>query len=273
MDSFPYDSRSARARCRLTLTERDLQVAQYVFRFGCLARDQVRTLCGFGSITRVNCKCADLVRAGILRRKQLPYYPGHGDAQTIYCPGRASAALLEADADAVTSLARQVARWHARQIEHVRAANQVLVDFVSALATRSGASLTRFCTELELRRMFVNRGLVPDGWISWQDGGKRFNACIEVDLHHERLTLWRDKICAYLRYLDSGEHASLFGFRSCRVLVLARTEARLRNIRALAGAAGRLFLFAELTVLNPTTVFAPIWQLADGSARIALPEA
>lgn len=267
------DNVRAGRQSRIAVTERDCHLLSLVARFRLLSRDQLMTLTPFGSLTRANTRLAALVRARFLARKELPVCPGHGSAQSLYYASRRSAEVLPLDRQAVVGQIRQIPRWDLRQVEHVRTANQVLVDFIAALRPCPEAALIAFRTEPELRQIFLNRGLVPDGWIVWTTAGKRFNCFIEVDLHHEGLTVWRRKILEYLTYAESGLHQELFGFRAFRVLVLVKSRARLENLRQIAIEAGQLFRFAELTAVNADTVLEPVWLPASGSATLALTEA
>jgi hypothetical protein len=255
---------------RLVLTERDCEIPQLAQRFGILSRDQIKALCRFGSITRVNTRSAALVKAGILQRKTLPVYPGHGSAQALYALGKESFVVLPGDMQEIAQQVRRVGRWDLQQVEHVQAANQVLVDFISALRRNPESALIAFRTELELRRLLVNRSLVPDGWIAWTAQGKRFNCFIEVDLHHEGLTVWRRKILEYVSFAQCGLHQELFGFRAFRVLVLAKSRARLENLRRIAVEAGQLFRFADLGAVRADTILNPVWLPASGSVALAL---
>jgi hypothetical protein len=257
---------------RIVLTERDREVPRVAQRFGIPSRDQIQVLCGFSSVTRVNTRCGALVKAGILQRKMLPVHPGHGSAQALYFLGKASTAVLEADPRDISRQIRQISRWDLRQVEHLRAANQVLVDFIAALRRKPDAAVIAFRTELELRRTFFKHGLVPDGWIAWTAEGKRFNCFIEVDLHHEGLTVWRRKILEYREYAESGLHQELFGFRAFRVLVVAKSRARLTNLRQLAVEAGQLFRFAELGAVDANTILGPVWLPATAAVALALTE-
>jgi hypothetical protein len=257
---------------RHALTQRDRSVLAYVSRFRLLSRDQLMALAPFTSLTRANTRLAILLRAGLLARKQLPVYPGHGGAQALYYLTAKAVGLVEADATELALRQRQIARWDLRQIEHVRAANQVLIHLIIALGVSSTATLDSFRTEPELRRVFLERTLVPDGWISWSANGRRFNCFLEIDLHHEGLKEWRKKISEYCGYAQSGLHQELFGFRFFRILVLAKSRARLNNLRHLAAEAGQIFHFAELDHINSGNVFDARWLPAAGSTPAALME-
>src|SRR5207253_9649107 len=99
------------------------------------------------------------------------------------------------------------------------------------------ARLISFRTEPELRQMFSDRTLVPDGWIEFEHTSRRFNCFVEVDLHHEGLYEWRTKVLRYLEYAESNLHEERFGFRSFLVLVLAKSNERLRHLRQIGEAA------------------------------------
>ncbi len=255
----------------LQITARDRRMIEFLHRFRLLTRDQIMAVAPFHSLTRANTRLAALTRAGVLSRKHLPIYPGHGSAQSLYHLGRKAADVVPVDAGSVLQQVRQVSRWDLRQVEHVRAANGVLIGLYTALSRAH--SDVRFETEPELRNKFQGRTLVPDGWIAWAAEGKRFNCFLEIDLHHEGLTDWREKVLGYQTYADSGEHEGQFGFRGFRVLVLAQTARRLSGLRQVAVCAGRLFLFGELGVPADTMASEAVWLRAAGADRIRLMEA
>jgi len=255
---------------RLAVTERDRRLIKLVSRFRLLARDQVIILAPFGSLTRANTRLAGCVRAKLLSRKLMPIYVGNGSAQALYFLGIGSGAVLDGETGSVNQQVRQVSRWDLGEVEHVIAANQVLVDFTAALQHESGAILLSFRTEPELRQVFVNRSFVPDGWVAWTSGGRRFNCFIEVDLHHEGLTVWRKKILEYLEYAESDLHKELFGSRYFRVLVLAKGSTRLEHLRQISVPAGQLFLFGQIGKISHANLFSRVWQRALGEQLVSL---
>jgi protein involved in plasmid replication-relaxation len=256
----------------LVISERKRRLAEVTWQLGLVSRDQGMVAVDIHSIPRMNAETAPMVKADILRRKEVPVCPGHGGAQSLYYSGRASAAVLAVSARELARRIRQVASWGVGEVERVRAENQVLIDIYAAIQQTSGSQLIGYRSELQLRQLFLDRGLVPDGWIAWR-AGKRFNCYLEIDLGSEGLPIWRAKIDKYLQFARSGQHQELFGFTAFRVLVLAKSERRLANLRQMASAAGRMFLLATLSEVNPSSIFSPVWQTADGSSRIALQDA
>lgn len=254
------------------LTERDRRVLELTRRFRLLSRDQIMTLAPFGSVTRVNTRLAALVEAGLLARKSLPVFVGRGSAQSLYfATPKASGFVASAEAD-FGRTSRQIGRWELGQVEHVRLANQAVIEIMQSVG-KSGGDLMSFRSEPELRQVFVDRPFVPDGWIAWTWSGARFNCFVEVDLHHEGLTAWRGKVTRYLEYADAGAHQERLGFRSFRVVVLARSERRLENLRTLAVPAGRLFLFRRIGDGEPApSLRERVWLRAAGSEPVGLVE-
>jgi hypothetical protein len=264
--------RTSESTPALIITERTRQLVEFAWRFGILSRDQGMALVGIGSVPRMNAICAPLVRAKILDRKQLPIFVGHGSAQSLYFAGRASEAILRVSRRELARRIRQAARWSIREVERIRTENQLLIDFRAALMHTPGFELIDFRTELELRQMLLNREVVPDGWIAWQ-ACKRFNCFVELDFHCEALAVWRAKIRNYVDFAQSGQHQQVFNYRAFRVLVVAKSQARLDNLRQLAAPAGKMFLFAELSAIHAGNFFAPVWQTAQSSNAIALHDA
>jgi len=260
--------------CRVILTERDARILQLVSRFRLMNRDQIMALAPFKSLTRANTRLAALLHARLLSRKLLPVYPGDGSAQALYFLGKASGSLLSIDPKCLNQQVRQASRWDLRQVAHIIAANQGLTNALGAAAkSNGGVAVHGFKTEPELRQIFSDRRLVPDGWFAWTESGKRFNCFFEVDLHHEGLREWRAKVLRFVEYAESGMHQERFGFRAFRVCVLAKSNVRLENLRRVSELAGGLFLFGQMGTVNAANFFSSIWLGARGSARACLSEA
>lgn len=260
----------SRTTARLVLTDRDRQLLEHVYRFRLLRRDQIMTLANFNFLTRANTRLAKLVKAKLLARKQTPVIPGHGAAQALYHLAPGSATVLNVDPATIIAQSRQASRWDLRQVEHVISANQVLVDFLSAIDRLPESELLSFRTEPELRRVFLGQPLVPDGWFAWTEQGRRFNCFVEVDLSTEGLTQWRKRVLDFLTYAESGLHQKLFLFKSFRVLIVALGRRRLENLRKTSEHADRLFLFAELREITAQTILGTTWLPVQGSERRSL---
>jgi hypothetical protein len=271
-DCLKVTEHSRKARpTRIALTARDRHIMHLLSRFHMLSRDQIIALGPFGSLTRANTRLAALCDRRLLSRKLLPVYPGKGGAQALYFLGRESGAALPMDPKCLSQHIRQASRWDQRQVAHVIAANQCIADALTA-AARSALAVHGFRTEPELRQLFSDRRLVPDGWFAWTESGKRFNCFFEIDLHHEGLREWRAKVLRYIEYAESGMHQERCGFRAFRVCVLAKSASRLANLRRIAETAGNLFLFGQVGSVDASNFLGPIWQGSRDMTALRLSE-
>ncbi len=71
--------------------------------------------------------------------------------------------------------------------------------------------------------------LIPDGYVELETRSGIVTAFLEVDLGHERLRVWRDKVRNYLDLAVTGNFEREFKQTRFRVLVVAElgTETRL----------------------------------------------
>jgi hypothetical protein len=106
--------------------------------------------------------------------------------------------------------------------------------------------------------------LIPDGYVELATLSGTIAAFLEVDLGHESLTIWKEKIRQYLQLAVTGEFAERFGQSRFRVLVLANSARRLRSIRGTAAAmTEKIFWFATLEAVRHD-FFAPVWLRPTG---------
>jgi hypothetical protein len=201
------------------------------------------------------------------------YPAGHGSAQALYYLGRKSGAILGCHEAALTRQRNRIRRWGVGEAQHVIASNQFLIDFIAAIERGPESKLVDFRTELELRRMFVGREFSPDGWISWDSCGKRYGCFLELDRGSEPAKVLSRKFLAYEAYARAGTHKEMFNLRAFRVLVVATSASRTRNLRRLATQGSRLFLFSEFDNCRLETIFSRIWQRAGDEDRIGCMEA
>ncbi len=110
--------------------------------------------------------------------------------------------------------------------------------------------------------------LIPDGYVELQLPSGALAAFLEVDLGHESLTIWKEKIRNYLQYALSGDYERRFGHSRFRVLVVATSERRLLSIRKVVTASTeKIFWFASLPSIHQDGFFAPVWLRPTGGHR------
>jgi Replication-relaxation len=134
-------------------------------------------------------------------------------------------------------------------------------DFYCALknaAVSSGISFVRWLSFHE--PLTHNLRLIPDGYFEIGTPTLTIAAFLELDLGHERLTVWKEKTKKYLQFALSGDYEHQFGQNQFRVLVLVNSERRLLSIRrAVCAFTQKIFWFATIEAIQSKGLFGPIW--------------
>lgn len=127
------------------------------------------------------------------------------------------------------------------------------------------------------------KGVRPDGFLILTDhlhlingSPARARFLLELDNSTHPLSRFgRDKARAGLAYLRSPEFRQRFGYNSGRWLVVCKSEARLKNIKAqtekVLGSQASHFLFTTMDKVTSLSVLSlPIWQQGGSDKQIAL---
>ena len=110
-----------------------------------------------------------------------------------------------------------------------------------------------------------------DGYFELRTHSETISAFVEVDLGHEHLPVWKNKIRNYLQLAMSGIYERRFGQKQFRVLVVANSERRLRSIRKVVRASTqKIFWFATIESIRLHRLFAPIWFRPEDDEQKAL---
>lgn len=252
----------------LILQSRDKRLLGELAIMRVVDREQAQTVAGFRSTSRANVRLLALTRAGLLRR----FFFGSNSA------GRKALYSLSAKgAHLIGSPVRGPRRKSGQLIladffiEHQLTINEIYRALKFGPLSE-GVTFKRwlpFFTSLTATRF------IPDGYVELSNASGVMASFIEVDLGHESLTLWKQKVRQYLDYAVSGGYAREFGGNSFRVLVVANSERRLRTMRKTAASVtGKLFWFADLDEIRAKGLFAPIWHRAkndDGNPAPLFP--
>jgi Replication-relaxation len=246
----------------MVLTERDRRLIAQVNDFGVLTRDQLRQLCAFGSITRVNAILLRLVRAEYLRRRWRPTLTGSRYA--VYLMGPRGHELLTGE-----SLARR-SSWGVRSdlfIEHQLLINDVRLAYQCASAL--GVLLTRWRSEVELRTAHLP--IVPDAYLEWTFRQGGFSAFLEADLSTETRARWVGKIRGYLSLTVGERFHQEFGRRFFRVLIVVPNPQRVNALRqTISQYTDRVFWLTTREALVTQGPTAAIWQRPTGTTLHSL---
>lgn len=252
----------------IVLQERDRRLLQELSVLRVADREQLKIAGGFGSTSRVNVRLLQLVRAGLLRR----FFLGSGGVGR-----KALYALTPQSAQFVNVPLRGPRRKSGETlvadffIEHQLEINRLYCALKFNPIPVAGAFFRRWATFSE--PLTKAHKLIPDGYFEFGTPYGVASAFLEVDLGHESLKVWKEKVRSYLNFAVSGEHARVFGEARFRVAVVANSERRMQSIRsAVASITEKIFWFTSLERIAKETFFGLIWRRPRGNQSQAFLE-
>jgi hypothetical protein len=241
----------------LVLQARDRRLLQELAVMRVVDREQAKRVAGFGSTTRANVRLLALTRAGLLRR----FFLGAG-------PGRKALYALSAKGAQLVGVPMRGPRRRNDEvlvadffIQHQLTVNEIYCALKFGTLPQ-GVVFRRwvpFFAPLSATARFI-----PDGYVELETQSGVMAAFLEVDLGHESLTIWKQKIRNYLDFAVSGNYEREIGQIKFRVLVVLNSERRMHSIRGAAGKqTTKLFWFANLLSLRVEGLFASVWRRAQ----------
>jgi hypothetical protein len=240
----------------MVIQERDHHLLRELAVMRVIDREQAKVVAGFGSTTRANARLLALTRAGLLRRFFLGTIAG--GAKALYTLSEKGARLVGV---AETGPRRRqdeavVADFF---IQHQLAINEVYCAVKYGNRVPAGIAFKSW--KGFPKRPVPGLRLIPDGYIELEMPSGIMAAFLEVDLGHERLRVWRDKVRNYLDLAVTGNFEREFRQHRFRVLVVADSARRLEAIRQVViPATDKIFWFATFESIHRHGVFAAIWQ-------------
>ncbi len=249
-------------RRTIVIQERDRHLLSEIGVMRVVDREQAKTIAGFGSTTRVNVRLLALARAGLLRRFFLGTTAG----------GKKALYALSAKGAELVGVPERGPRRRIGEalvadffVEHQLTVNQVYC-FLKYGPLPSRVTFVRWLAFY--RPLGANTNLIPDGYVEIQAPTGVVASFLEVDLGHESLKVWKEKVRNYLQFALSDEFQRSFSRDRFRVIVLANSERRLRSIReVVAPSTKQIFWFASLDSVRREGFFAPIWLRPTGEER------
>lgn len=242
----------------IVIQERDRRLLEELSIMRVVDREQAKIAGGFNSTTRVNTRLLALTRAGLLRR----FFLGAAGSGR-----KALYALSKRGASTVGVPARGTRRKHDSVLiaDHSVSHQLALNDIYCALKFRAlphPVSFGRWITFSE--RLSKDFRLMPDAYFEIKTPEATTAAFLEIDLGHERLAIWKEKIKKYLDFATSGDYERQFGGSQFRVLVIANSERRLLSIRKTVRASTqKVFWFATMESFQLQGLLAAIWLRPD----------
>jgi hypothetical protein len=250
----------------LVLQDRDRHLLKELAMMRVIDREQAKLVAGFGSTTRVNTRLLRLNRAGLLKR----FFTGTiaGGRKGLYALLPKGAALAGAPYRAIQRKTDELL-VNDLFLEHQLAINGIFIILKYRPVPVPGVRLLSWKTFQE--QISQALPLIPDAYFELATPTDIRPMFLEVDRGTETLKTWKKKIEAYLKLAVSGEFASRFHQAQFRVLVVAPSERRCRNIRStVATYTDKVFWFSTIEFINRDGFWSPIWLRPNGERKQSL---
>jgi len=240
-------------RSALVVQERDRRLLRELSILRVADREQVEIVAGFHSTTRANVRLMRLTQAGLLKR----FFLGTTGKKSLYALSAKGAELVHVPLRGPRRKQDEilVADYF---IEHQLAVNRLYCTLkfkpipIAGVTFASWKSFERAISE--------GLSLIPDGYVELATPTGPVAAFLEVDLGHERLKIWKEKIRYYVQLATSGEYERRFANTRFRVCVIAHSARRMRSIRGIVTPlTEKLFWFTSLDQIERNGFFGPIW--------------
>jgi Replication-relaxation len=247
------------------LQKRDRHLLEEIGVMRVIDREMARRVAPFRSVSRANARLHALVRAGLLQR----FFQSTeaGGKKALYMLSPTGARLVGASATGPRRKADEIVVADLF-VTHQSCVNELYCAFKYGRAGHDGTLFTRWLSFSDAPDRAIP--LIPDGYVEF-DGPGAFSAFLEVDLGHERISVWQGKVRNYLQYAISGRFAEQFGKSRFFVLAVCDSEGRMQSLRgATAELTDKIFRFAMLPQIRQHGLWAPIWWKPVGDEPHAL---
>lgn len=199
----------------MQLTSRDVQVLRDMSLSHVLSRDQMLELGYFSTVTRVNTRLRDLMKVGLVRRLETPFF-----AQSLYIASVSASEVVGVKIGPL--LASRIGS--PRFLQHALSVTNTRIGLL-----KRGATAWRF--EQQLRTEFVVGGKTlevrPDGLAIIPNKGL---LAVEVDLGHVNPAKFAEKLRSYDAFNASGDCERVWGEPSFRLLTLTTGTLRAKHL-------------------------------------------
>lgn len=234
----------------IRLQDRDRRLLEELDLIRVMSRDQAKLIGGFSSLRRTNDRLLHLTRAGILKAILLT----RGEANAYM---RAGTMLPKTPGDPPTLF-----------VQHQLSIGAIYLLLKYCLLP-SGFVLRRWLRFDQPLSKTV--GLIPDGYCELESASGVIPMFLEIDMGTEGLAVWQKKCQMYLQFALSGEFPRIFGQEQFRVLVIAPSDKRARNIQALAArVTEKIFWFSTFPNINREGFWSPVWLRPTSNQLISL---
>lgn len=253
-------------RTGVILQDRDRHLLSELGVVRILDRETAKVIAGFKSTRRANARLLQLTQAGLLRR----FFVGstaHG-RKAVYTLSPKGAEIVSSKFGGIQRGSNRLVVGDAF-VEHQTGINQIYLAVKYRRIPTPGVRLSGWHTFRQSISEAIK--LTPDGYFELASPDGIRAMFLEVDLGTEVLSVWQQKTATYLQLAVSGEFLKRFRQPQFRALVVADSDRRLANIRAVvAKSTDKIFWFATLENINRDGFWSPVWLRPTGDQRQSL---
>ena len=254
-----------RRKTGLVLQERDRRLLVELATMRLIDRELAKVAVGFRSTTRANTRLLKLTRAGLLNR----FFVGSVAAgrKAIYTLSKRGGVLAETEY-------RPISRSHGKTlVGDLYVDHQMHINEVYCTAKFRPLPIdARFVGWRVFHAPLSEQSrLVPDGYVELNSPAGIPPMFLEVDLGHQSMRVWEQKVRQYLHVAVSGDFTRLFRRPQFRVLVITTSSRRLQKIRSvIAKQTDKVFWLSDFQTINRAGFWSSVWLRPTGDRALPL---
>lgn len=256
-------SRSGNRRRGVVVQARDRRLLEELALVRIIDREQAKVIAGFGSTARANARLLALARAGLLRR----FFLGAivGSRKALYALSRKGAELVGVPYRGPRLRNNEILVANSF-VQHQLAVNKIYCALKGGDRPIPGVALGRWITFHE--PLALQLRLIPDGYFELATPSGVVASFLELDLGHEGMRVWQEKVRAYLQLALSGDCERRFGQSRFRVVTIVNSDRRLALVRKVVRVSTeKIFWFTTLDAIDHHGLLGPIWLRPNGDVR------
>ena len=267
---------------RFCLTDGDIKLIKLVYEYRFARINNLVALSG-RTYKKIHGRIFKLVENRYLKRIAPPLQ------KHIFAIGSAAVPVLVEQGTASAELANERLRSH--ELKELFLKHEMMVVDIHTMLSAAGTGAIQLVSWKEGWELHDHVDVLagghrktlpvrPDAFFTLEDGDRpagqnRVSFFLEADRSTTTHARFEDKITAYWNYLQQGIHTKKYGIRTFRVLTVAITPDRARNLcmlahKALPADAYKFFLFGSLesfSLSTPSGILEPVFMTPRVSGR------
>jgi hypothetical protein len=258
---------------RLILQPRDREIMAGIYSFRFLTREQVQRLFAFNCVRRVNVRLRKLYDHHYLSRVFLSTTRGSGKAVYFLDPEGAAvvAGELGLDLGVIKNKTKGLSQLKDFFLHHGLELNEVRINLSQAIAYQPEMKLESWINDNDCEQTYkvvlngkeIARRFRPDGYFRFWYQERLYSFFLELDRSTMTLGRFKQKVQTYLEFARLGFYRQRFGVKYFRVLVIAPSIQRLRNLKkAVEEITNKVFWFTTTSQVTENKAMGQIWQRA-----------